>query len=307
MMKKSPKIIFFGNERLATGVTTECKTFQALVDNGYDVAALVLHNMAATSRKQRPVEIAARAAAHNIPVLTPHKLADIAPQLQALDPAIGVLVAFGKIIPQAIIDLFPSGIINIHPSKLPRHRGPTPLESVLLSGESETAVSIMQLVQAMDAGPVYAQQTVGVQPGITKQAFADQISEIGAAMIIDALPTILDGQLQPVPQNEAEATYDQLISKQDSVLDWQQPAAALERQIRAYAGWPKSTAQLGGHQLIIAAAEVIPETGPAGTFRADKKSLTVFCGQDALAITIVQPAGKKEMPIQAFLTGYQLQ
>lgn len=304
MTKTSPKIVFFGNERLATGVTTECQTFQALLDNGYDVVALVLHNEASTSRQQRAVEIAEIAAAHAIPVLSPHTLSDITEELTALQADIGVLVAFGKIIPQDTIDIFPHGIINIHPSLLPKHRGPTPLESVLLAGEAESAVSVMQLVKAMDAGPVYVQEPFSVPSGVTKQELANLVSALGARLIIQSLPTILDGSLQPQAQDDAAATYDQLIMKRDGIIDWQQSAAAIERQIRAYAGWPKSSATIGRQQLIITKAHVIDESGEPGTYQATKKSLTVYCGQQALEVTVVQPFNKKEMPIQAFLAGY---
>src|SRR4051812_13795891 len=126
MTKQSPTIVFFGNERLATGVTTTLPTFRALLHAGYHIAAVVLHDNPATSRNKRPVEIIALAKHSNIPVLYPHKLADITDKLAALNADVGVLVAFGKIIPQATIDLFPCGIVNVHPSLLPKHRGPTP-------------------------------------------------------------------------------------------------------------------------------------------------------------------------------------
>jgi methionyl-tRNA formyltransferase len=157
----SAKIVFFGNERLATGVTTTAPTLQALIDAGYEVCALVVaQNQSGASRKARKLEVAEIAEQHGIPVLVPAKLDDIAGQLKDYGAEIGILVAFGKIVPQAILDIFPHGIINIHPSLLPKHRGSTPIESAILFGENETGVSLMQLVQKMDAGPVYAQETV---------------------------------------------------------------------------------------------------------------------------------------------------
>ncbi len=318
MKKQSPKIIFFGNERLATGVTTTCPTLQALLKAGYDVVAVVLHNQSATSRSQRAVEIAELAKLHHIPILMPHKLSSIVGDLAALKAEVGVLVAFGKIIPQAVIDIFPKGILNIHPSQLPKHRGPTPLESVILSGENQTAVSLMKLTAEMDAGPVYAQQLLSVPGTITKQSLADSVSQIGSKLVIQHLLRILDGSLQPQPQNHQQATYDSLISKTDGELDWTRPATMLERQIRAYCTWPKSRTTIGAHQLIITSADVINtsdislfipdiKAGQPGEYHATKKELVVYCGEDALRVRTVQPVNKKEMPIQAFLSGYQLQ
>ena len=147
------KVIFFGNERLATGVTTTAPTLRALIAAGYELVAVVSHYEQANSRTSRDLEIAAVAKEQNIPLLLPNKPSEIFEQLKSFNADVGVLVAYGKIIPQSIIDIFHKGIINIHPSALPMHRGPTPVESVMLNGESFTAVSVMQLVSAMDAGP----------------------------------------------------------------------------------------------------------------------------------------------------------
>lgn len=306
MTKQSPTIVFFGNERLATGVTTSCPTLKALLTAGYKIAAVVLHNESAVTRHPRTLEIAELAKANDIPVLYLHKLSDITGQLSSLKADIGVLVAFGKIIPQSTIDLFSHGIINVHPSKLPRHRGPTPIESVILSGETETAVSIMQLVHAMDAGPVYAQSIISVPSDISKQTLSDELSVLGSKMIVQHLPLIIDGDLRPQPQDEAGATYDSLIEKAAGQLNWAKPAEVLEREIRAYYAWPKSIGAIGNQQLIVTAAGVVNTSGKAGEFMSTKKELLVYCGVNALSITRVQPVNKKEMPIQAFLAGYEL-
>lgn len=306
MTKQSPKIIFFGNERLATGVSTACPSFRALLEAGYDIAAVVLHNQPTISRSRRRVEIIELAEANNIPVLYPVKLADIAGELTALKAQAGVLVAFGSIISQTIIDLFPRGIVNVHPSALPKHRGPTPVESIILEGQTETAVSLMQLAREMDAGPVYAQQPVSVPGKTSKQALADSLSEIGSKMLVQYLPEILDGTLQPEPQDDQAATYDSLISKHDGAIDWRKPAAVLEREIRAYHTWPKSTATINNHELIVTEADVVTTSGKPSDYRATKQELLVHCGKDSLLIKQVQPVNKKEMPVKAFLAGYPL-
>ena len=298
------KIVFFGNERLATGVTTTAPTLRALIAEGHEVVAVVSHHEAATSRKQRSLEIADVAQQHGIPVLLPDKPSEILEQLESFGAEIGVLAAYGKIVPQRIIDIFPKGIINIHPSALPKHRGPTPLESVILAGETQTAVSVMELVKAMDAGPVYLQREVRLVGTESKQELADKLLAIGSELIIEALPRVLDGSLTPAEQKDDEATYDKLIEKSDGRIDWTKPATQLEREVRAYAGWPKSTATLHGIDVVITKATTSDEQGEPGSIKVTDKKLFVCCGDGALEIERLIPAGKQETDAVSFLNGY---
>jgi methionyl-tRNA formyltransferase len=302
-----PRIVFFGNERLATGVTTTVPTLQGLVEaGGYEVVAVVSHNEPTASRSQRALEVAQVAEKHNIPVLLPAKPADIALQLQELQPDIGVLAAYGKIVPQAVIDIFPHGIINIHPSLLPKHRGPIPIESVILGGETKTGVSIMQLVKEMDAGPVYGHAELELQGDETKQALADQLVEIGGQMIVELLPGILDGSLVAVPQTEENATYDELISKADSLLDFTKPAVRLEREVRAFLEWPKSRTKIGEKDVVVTKAHVIDGNGKPGELWRDGKEFGFYTSGGIFVIDTLKPAGKGEMTAQAFLAGYRV-
>jgi len=304
MKKKSPTIVFFGNERLATAVTTSNPVLRGLIDNNFHITAIVSNHEQSTSRLKRQLEIASLANKHGIPLLLPKKPADIASDLRALRPDVGILVAYGNIVPENVIDIFPCGIINIHPSLLPLHRGPTPLESVLLSGELRTGVSIMQLVRAMDAGPVFAQSEVQLQGNESKQELADSLSELGAAMLIELLPAILDGSVVAKPQDDTHATYDSLLRKESGTIDWRKPAVQLEREIRAFAGWPRSTTTLAQKQVVINSAEVISGLGAPGTLQPSN-TLIVFCGKDALEITSLTPAGKKQMTGASFVAGHR--
>lgn len=298
------KIVFFGNERLATGVTTTAPSLSALITAGYEVCAVVSHHEAATSRKVRALEVAVVAEAHNIPVLLPENPAEIIDQLVAFGAEIAVLVAYGKIVPQSVIDAFPKGIINIHPSALPEHRGPTPLESVILAGDTSTAVSVMQLVKAMDAGPVYAQEVVQLTGTETKQELADILLRIGSEIIVAVLPRILSGKLVPRPQNEAAATYDQLIKKENGKIDWTKPAAHIEREIRAYAEWPKSRTTFSDVDVVVTKARILNESNEPGAIKVLDKNLVVGCGKSSLIIETIKPAGRNDMTGQAFLAGY---
>jgi len=301
-------LLFFGNERIATGITSPVLVLQALLAAGYPVAAVIVAQTSVSkSRKERSLEIEAVAEAHDIPVIAPANLKDAKNELARFGAVAGVLVAYGKIVPQDIIDVFPRGIINIHPSLLPKHRGPTPIESALLQGDKETGVSLMRLAAKMDAGPVYAQETVLLRGDETKQMLADQLAHLGANMLIQYLPDILQGALKPAEQNDLHATYDKKIEKSAGELDFQKPAGELEREVRAYAGWPRSRATIATRDVIITKAHVAPGSGVPGTLRFDQPGeLGVQTKDGVLMIDKLIPSGKKEMTAQAFLAGYPL-
>lgn len=275
-MTKSPRLIFFGNERLASGIeSTDAPTLRALIENGYDIAAVVAHYTPGRSRKARKLEIAEIAEAHNIPVLLPKKAAEIKDFIQDANPIAGILVAYGKIIPQSIIDMFPRGIINIHPSMLPKHRGPTPIEQSILDGATITGVSLMQLTAAMDAGPVYAQAQYKLERHETKEELTDKLLNLGKNMLIDNLPSILDGSLKPTPQDESRATYCNLLSKDDGIVNPSiQTAKEIERTVRAYAGYPKTQLHLEGHRIIITKTQPVQQKEPG--------KLIIECHNDTL-------------------------
>lgn len=307
----SNKILFFGNERLATGVHTGVSTLQALIAGGYEVAAVVVaQNRRAKSRQTRQLEVAAIAQQHHIPLLAPSKLVDARDQLAAFEAEAAVLIAYGKIVPQAVLDIFPKGIINIHPSLLPLHRGSTPIESAILSGAKQTGVSLMRLSANMDAGPIYIQETVQLDGTETKQTLAHHLSTIGADLLIACLPKILDGSLQPKPQDDTAATYDARISKAASRLDWTKPALRLEREVRAYLEWPKSRTKLGPTDVIITKAHAVPVNNPGakpGDIEVLPEGLIMIeCQTGYLCIDKLKPASKPEMTVPAFLAGYKL-
>jgi methionyl-tRNA formyltransferase len=309
MKKTSETVVFFGNERLATGVKTTSPTLQALIAEGYNVAAVVSNFEVGQSRNARQLEIKDVADKHGIPVLLPPKLIDITDNLRGLRASIGVLVAYGKIVPQSIIDLFPRGIVNIHPSLLPLHRGPTPLESVILSGEDKTGVSIMKLVKDMDAGPVYGRSELILKGTESKQELADKLLDIGQSMITELLPGIIDGSVIAMPQDNSRATYDSLISKDAGWIDWEKPAEQIEREIRAYIGWPKSRTKLGGKEVIITKAYVVASMAARAkpgdlTIVPEANALAVATSNGSLWIQQLKPAGKREMSAKEFLAGY---
>lgn len=291
------RIVFFGNERIASGITLSSTPVLTSLIAAHDVVAVVSHHTESLSRNQRSLEVAAVVDAHQIPLFLPSKPADILPELQNLKPDIGVLVAYGKIIPQSLIDLFPHGIINLHPSLLPLYRGPIPIEQALLNGDTQTGVSIMQLSREMDAGPVYKQLVYPLNGTETKQALAETLLQKGAEVIVRLLPQIEQGVITPRPQDETQASYCSLLTKEHGYLQPEsKPAEVLEREIRAFAGWPKSRITIQGHQIIVTKAHVSPD---------DSGPLTIACqDQTYLAIDeLITPSGKKTSA-EAFRNGY---
>ena len=241
-----------------------------------------------------------------------HRLSDLTPLITPLQPVVGVLVSFGRIIPQDIIDLFEPGIINLHPSLLPLYRGPSPIETAILHNDALTGVSIMQLSAKMDAGPVYAQQTLNLaeyraQHGaeFNKVSLYQQLGMMGATLLIKTLPQITSGTLHPIAQDDTKVSYCRLVTKEDGHLDWTKPAAQLENEIIAYAGWPGSRTTLGGIDVTITKAVAVstdeaskqhPLVIPAGL---DQNGKTTY-----LRIISLKPAGKQNMSAAAFYNGY---
>lgn len=302
MTNISKTILFFGTEDFSA------HTLEALISHDYHIGAIITKPDTQRGRskqlvKPRVKEIGEQ---HNIPVWQPAKLSDIAHDIVALDRPVGVLVSYGKIIPQSIIDLFSPGIINVHPSLLPRYRGPSPIESAILHGDSETGISIMQLSAHMDAGPVYFQETIPLAGNETAPELYSSLGQRGAELVATVLPQILDGTLPAVPQQEQAATYCQLIAKQDGEIDWHKAAAQIEREVRAYAGWPGSRTQLGSVDAIITQVCITTLPSPvAGEVRVVSDNLYVGAADAWVEILSLKPIGKKEMPARAFLAGYK--
>lgn len=255
MTPTSTKIIFFGTEDFSLTALT------GLIEAGYDIAAVVTKPDSKRGRGQvlSAPSVKILAQRHNIPVWQPADLLDIADDVRALSPVTGVLVSYGKIIPQAIINLFTPGIVNVHPSLLPKYRGPSPIESAILNGDETTGVSIMQLVRAMDAGPVYAVKNHPLHGTETQAELYHTLAVVGTNLLLETLPAILDESLTPTDQDASKALYCPLLKKSDALLDpGNLTASEAERRVRAYLNYPKARIVHGDATLIITQAHVSP-------------------------------------------------
>lgn len=288
-------IVFFGTEAHSTMV------LRTLVEAGYPIVAVVTKPDSQKGRGQQLMapEIKTYALSHNIPVWQPAKLAEIEPNVGQLDNPIGVLVSFGKIIPQSILNLFTPGIINVHPSLLPLYRGPSPIESAIANRDSKTGVSIMLLEAKMDAGPVYLQVPYALDHTETKPELYDTLFTLGANLLVQKLPAIANGELLPEAQDESKASYCHILTKDMGTLDLSAltPGDA-EARIRAHLGFPRSRVSIGPYTVIITKAHgVMTKNTP----------LDLKCANGAfLAIDeLVAPSGKT-MTASEFLRGYKL-
>ena len=290
-----PPIVFFGTE------DHSLIALKALVEADYPIAAVVTKPDAPKGRGKLLTYPAVKTYAleRAIPVWQPAKLSDIANDIKALGQPTGVLVSFGKIIPQSILDLFTPGIINVHPSLLPVYRGPSPIESAIANRDSKTGVSIMKLEAAMDAGPIYAQVPYALDFTETKPELYNTLFTLGANLLVSYLPRIMSGELQPTPQDDSNATYCSLLTKDSNLLDLATltPGEA-EARIRAHLGFPRSRIAIGPYTLIVTKAHgVMTHNTP----------LDVACANGAfLSIDeVIAPSGKT-MSATDFLRGYPL-
>lgn len=281
--KHNTPIVFFGTDGFSLTALT------GLVEAGYSIAAVVTKPDRRKGRGHKlslpPVKILAQR--HNIPVWQPEKLRDVVPNIRTLAKPAGILASYGKIIPQPVIDLFYPGIINIHPSLLPRYRGPSPIEAAIAHGDSKTGVSIMQLTARMDAGPVYVAKEYLLSGAETKPELYQALAGLGTNLLLETLPQILDGSLLPCPQNEAAATYTPLLSKEDAQLRPDTLSAGeAERLIRAHLGFPKTKFTVNGHTVIVTKAHV-SATG--------KSPLDILCkdGNYLSLDEVIAPSGRR--------------
>ncbi|WP_077410934.1 methionyl-tRNA formyltransferase [Marinicella sediminis] len=259
--------------------------------------------------QKTPVKIEAEK--HGIPVHQPANLKD--PEtielLQQLNPDLMVVVAYGLIIPQNILDIPRHGCWNIHASLLPKWRGAAPIHRAILAGDETTGVAIMHMEAGLDTGPVYHMYPTDIRPDDTGQSLHDRLSHMGAEAIISCVAELESGQLpEAQTQDHDQATYAHKLKKTESRIDWNLPAIEIERQIRAFNPWPGTQAVIQGETFKLWHAHVVSSTSTAdpGTLvEASKKRLVVQCGEAQLSILDLQKAGKKRMPVGAFMAAKQ--
>ena len=301
MKKTSEPITFFGSGPVAA------QSLELLAQN-FDIEAVITKPALAHHRGDMPVLTLAKKL--DLPIRTVTDKQELE-EMFATDPALGsrvaVLIDFGIMVPDSVINYFPLGIVNSHFSLLPELRGADPITFAILNGLKETGVSLMLLVKAMDEGPLLSQTSYSLPPTITTPELTEALIEVSYAALSVILPLYMNGDASAIPQDlSVDATYSRKLTKEDGIINWSKPAAQLEREVRALLEWPKSHAKISGIDVIITKSHVEDMSGEPGDVTTSGKNLIVYCKEKALAIDYLKPLGKKEMPAEAFLAGYHL-
>jgi methionyl-tRNA formyltransferase len=285
-------------------------TLQMLLDNGYPVRAVYTQpdRPAGRGRQATASPVKQLAQRYNLPVLQPGSFKEpgALETLRAFDADLMVVIAYGMLLPQSVLDVPRLGCVNLHASLLPRWRGAAPIQRAVLAGDSHTGITLMRIELKLDAGPMLRKAGTPIGPQESSGELHDRLAQISAATLRDALPDLLAGNLTDEIQDEAEVTYAEKLSKQEALIDWTQPAARIERQVLAFNPWPVAETQYQGRQLRIWRAQAIdnPAQGEPGSMRADGKALYVATGDGELRLDEVQLPGGKRMAASAFLSAH---
>lgn len=246
-----------------------------------------------------------------IPVYQPVKVREegFPEQLQKLEPDVIVVAAFGQILPEAVLNIPRLGCINVHGSLLPKYRGAAPVQWAVINGEKESGVTTMFMEKGLDTGDIIDKAVVPLAPKETGGSLFDKLCTAGAGLLLQTLEKLDQGTAVRIPQNEEESSYAGMLTKSLGRIDWTRDAISLERLIRGLNPWPSAYTDLRGKMLKIWQADVAPgnsDAEPGTVIQVSKKAIVVQTGQEALAITELQPEGKKRMLTSAFLLGYEV-
>ncbi len=259
-----------------------------------------------------PSAVGALAAKYQIPTLKPVKIRtpEFLSELKAFAPDLLVVAAYGRILPASILDAARIAPMNVHASLLPRHRGAAPIEGAILAGDAETGVTIMRIVEQMDAGPMYFQRKIPIEPTDTQGTLKEKLAHVGADAMLEAIELAARGALVETPQDEALATYTSQVEKKDAVINWALSAAQIDRMTRAYDPWPVARTRLGIDEVLIWRVAVVDEDGDSGvpgTIVSVKPEPIVQCGSGRLRLIEVQAPGRKRMLAADFLRGKRIE
>lgn len=299
-MKPSGKIniVFFGSGPVAA------RCLELLLQH-FNVEAVITKPKPAHHKHDVPVLQLAQK--YNLPILVASNKKELDEVINAHHFAsdLAILIDFGIIISNHVINAFPLGIVNSHFSLLPHLRGADPITFAITGGDTKTGVSLMMIDEGMDTGKLLTSRTLHLNNTETSATLTERLINLSNELLAEYIPRYITGEVTPKNQpHPNRATYSRKLTKQDGFIDWTLSAEQIERNIRGYIEWPQSRATFNGLDVIITAARVIKAGGKPGEYIINGKQLMVYCGTDALLVQTLKPAGKKEMPVTAFLAGY---
>jgi methionyl-tRNA formyltransferase len=308
-------IVFFGTPAFAV------PSLRRLVDEGVEIAAVYTQpdRPAGRGRHTAPPPVKAAALEMGLPLRQPESLRDPSTlaELASFHPEAGVGVAYGQILRQEVLDIPRKGVLNVHPSLLPRHRGAAPIPAAILSGDRETGVTVMLMDPGMDSGPILAQRSLPIDDADTAGTLTEKLARIAADLVAETLPRWLNGEIEPRPQDHSLATKAPLLKKRHGEIDWSLPAREIWLRVRAYNPWPGAHTTIDGRLLHIWEAWPLPDGGGApGTVvalseeqrtglppGADQGAFGVGTGDGVLAVLAAQREGRRTLPASEFLRG----
>lgn len=299
------RLVFMGTPEFAV------PSLQALINSDHQILGVISQPDRPRGRGQKlmapPIKAAASAA--NLPVKQPLSNDELLADLRHWQPEIAVVVAFGRILPQNILELPTKGCINLHASLLPRYRGAAPIHRAVMNGETETGVTTMWIAAQMDAGDIILQERIPIPFTANVGQIHDQLAVTGAKLLVDTLDLVAAGKAPRQRQDEARATYAPMLKSEEEKIVWEQPAEVIYNHVRGLNPWPGAYTWRDGMRLKVYAAQIVDKltTGvPGQVVSLAEDGFIVQTGKGQLLITTVQPSGKKIMPASAYLRGYPL-
>lgn len=297
------RLIFMGTPAFAV------PSLEALADE-YEIVAVVTQpdRPAKRGRKLTAPAVKTAALARGLPILQPESLrgADVMAQIEKLQARLIVVAAYGEILRPEVLNIPPAGVLNVHPSLLPRYRGASPIAGAILAGEEETGVTIMLMDAGMDTGPILSQSSIEIRPEDTLGSLEDRLAKLGAELLMETLPRWLEGKIDAQPQDDDRATYTKLIAKEDAVIDWSLPAEEIWLRVRAFNPRPGAHTRWQAKVFKVLSARVRPKwegRAELGEVVELPDGVAVSTGHGALLLEEVQLAGKQAMDIQDFVRG----
>jgi methionyl-tRNA formyltransferase len=296
MKPMSETIVFFGSGPVAA------QSLELLAQH-FTIEAVVTKPQPAHHKEAFPVlTVAEKLGLRTLTPKNKQELSDLF-TTKPVKSQVGVVIDYGIIINQDVIDYFPLGIVNSHFSLLPKWRGADPISFAILNGDEQTGVSLMLIVAALDEGPVLARAPYDIPEKMTTPELTEALIEVSATALKEVLPQYIAGEIAPSEQI-GTPTYSRKLTKQDSLLDYTKPAEQLVREVRAFSGWPRSRVTIGGKELVITAAHVQHGNGNAGKVWRDGKEFGFYTTEDIFVVDKLKPSGKQEMTAESFLAGY---
>ena len=298
------RIVFIGTGEVGV------PTLQGLLKSEHDVVGVVTQPDKPVGRSQQiePPPIKRIPITTNIAILQPPRIKDphAIEEIRAITPDVIVVMAYGQILPRAVLEIPKIACLNLHASLLPRWRGAAPIQAAIAAGDQETGITVMYMDEGLDTGDILLERKLDILPTDTGASLHERLAQVAPEALFESLRLLTAKSAPRIPHDNAQATYAPKLKRDDGRIDWSEPAEVIERKIRAFNPWPGAFIKLGDRNLKVFSASLVNRSGKPGEILRSEKELVIGAGNDALALGEVQLEGKKRMSAAEFLRGYPL-